>query len=180
MIFPPNRILYFITLLLISLAFSSCGGMRVTYDYDTATDFSNYATYNYRENMAMGLSELDEGRIKHAMDSVLYGLGLQYSEEPDLYINIYSQAYTEPGRTNVGVGVGGTGRNVGGGVSIGVPVGRESIYREFFIDFVDSGGQDLVWQALVATKYNPMADVEEREEFFRELVRKALEGYPPE
>lgn len=158
----------------------SCGGMRVNYDYDSKTNFSNYTTYNYQPEMASGLSEFDERRLLHAMDSVLQARGFQFSEEPELLINIYSQAYTEPSRSNVGIGVGGTGRTVGGGVSIGVPVGRETIQREFYIDFVDEKTQELFWQALVATKFNPMAKAEAREEFFKELVAKVLEGYPPQ
>ncbi|WP_372975852.1 DUF4136 domain-containing protein, partial [Muriicola sp.] len=102
----------------------SCSSLRVDYDYDPGTDFSSYRTYNYYPDMQTGLSDLDTRRLLSSLDSVLLSKGFSSSEEPDFLINIESRELRLPRNSSVGVGLGGGGRNMGGGVSIGVPIGR--------------------------------------------------------
>ena len=68
----------------------SCNAVRVNYDYDKATNFSNYTTYNYFSDIESGLSELDEKRLVKALDSALQAKGYLLAEEPDFFINILS------------------------------------------------------------------------------------------
>ena len=101
------------------LLFMSCHVVRVQTDYEKETNFSNYSTYNYFSDLETGLSELDEKRLIKVLDAVMQSKGLLLSEEPDFLVNIQSGIYQTPRNNTVGVGVGGTGRNVGGGVSVG-------------------------------------------------------------
>ena len=119
---------------------TSCAGTRVNYDYDKATDFSNYTSYNYFSDMDSGLSQLDEKRLLRALDSTLQTKGFLLTEEPDFYINILSSEFRSAPSNAVGVGIGGTGRNVGGGVSVGLPLGNSGIQRRIQFDFVRKKG----------------------------------------
>jgi len=159
--------------------FASCGVVRVHYDYDKATDFSNYSTYNYYPDLKTGLSELDENRLLNIMDITLQTKGLQFSEEPDFLINISSESFQAPQNTSVGVGVGGTGRNVGGGVSVGIPVGNRKLQRQITFDFVDAKKEELFWQAVSESSFKENTSPIVREQKLAELVDKVLSKYPP-
>lgn len=157
----------------------SCASVRVNYDYEKATDFTQYKTYNYYPDMETGLSELDSKRFFDIMDVHLQQKGLQLSDTPDFYINIKSSEYEETQQNTVGVGVGGSGRNVGGGISVGIPVGQAIINRQIIIDFVDESNIGLFWQAVTESSYNPNTTPEKRESILQQIVIKALEGFPP-
>ncbi len=158
----------------------SCNAVRVNYDYDKATDFSNYATYNYFEDMESGLSQLDEKRLLDILDSTLQAKGYLLSEEPEFLINIKSFVFQSNSGNNVGVGVGGGGRNVGGGLSIGIPVGNSGIQRQILFDFVDANKNSLFWQADTQSGFRDNAAPIDREEQLKRVVAKAFSKYPPE
>lgn len=157
----------------------SCASVRVNYDYEKSTDFNTYKFYNYYSAMDMGMSELDSKRLLDALDAGLQAKGLSLSDAPDFLINIKSSQFQEAQRNNVGVGVGGGGGNVGGGISIGIPVGQAKITREIVFEFVDENKSGLFWQAISETNLQPNANPEAREAQFRAIVTKVLEGYPP-
>lgn len=159
--------------------FVSCSAIKVNYDYDKETDFSAYSTYNYYPDMDTGLSELDTKRLLRAIDSTLRGKGFLLSEEPEFLIGIVSSSFQAPRNNTVGVGIGGGGRNVGGGMSIGLPVGTTNIKREIQFDFVDSQKDELFWQAVTESTLRENSSPQEREEKLRALVVKAFEKYPP-
>jgi len=126
-----------------------------------------------------GLSELDTKRLFNILDKRLSVKGMTLSDTPDFYINIQSSEYQENQQSTVGVGVGGTRRNVGGGISIGIPVGQANVNRQIIIDFVDESKNGLFWQAITESSFNPNAAPEKREERLTAIVDKVLEGYPP-
>ncbi len=166
-------------LFLWGLLFSSCVSVRVQYDYDKTADFSSYSTYAYYPELETGLSQLDSRRLMKALDSVMQGKGFLLSEEPDFLINIQSSSYRSPQNSAVGVGMGGGGRNVGGGVSIGLPLGQGNLEREIVFDLVDSQKDALIWQAVSTSQFNENATPRERERKLREVVQKVFARYPP-
>ena len=159
---------------------TSCGSIRVDYDYEKSTNFSAYKTYNYYTDIQSGMSELDTKRLIRALDEALQRRGYTLSEIPDFFIDIKSSEFQQARQNNVGVGVGGSGRNVGGGISIGLPLGQTQLAREIVFDFVDENGIGLIWQAISESNYRPNASPEKREAHFKTLVEKVLEGFPPE
>ncbi len=158
----------------------SCNAVRVNYDYDKATDFSNYTTYNYFEDMQSGLSQLDEKRLLNILDSTLQSKGYLLSEEPEFLINIKSAVFQSNSGNNVGVGVGGGGRNVGGGLSIGIPVGNSGVQRQILFDFVDASKNALFWQADTESSFKENTTPLCREEQLKNIVKKAFSKYPPD
>ncbi|RIA10539.1 uncharacterized protein DUF4136 [Flavobacteriaceae bacterium MAR_2010_72] len=165
--------------ILVILLFVSCAPVRVNYDYERGVDFSKYKTYNYYQDLNTGLSELDTNRLLDVLDAGLQAKGFTLSETPDFFVNIVSDEYQEAQRNSVGVGMGGTGRNVGGGISIGIPLGQGTMNRQIIFDFVDENGKGLFWQAVSESSYNPNATPEQREAKLKAIVNKVLSGYPP-
>ncbi len=158
---------------------SSCAPVRVNYDYDKSVNFNTYKTYNYYADMTTGLSDLDSKRFLTILDSSLVAKGIRLSETPDFFIDIKSSEHHSAQRSNVGVGLGGGGRHIGGGISIGVPVGQSKMERTITIDFVDENKKQLFWQAVSESSYNPNTTPEKREAQFLVLIQKVLEQYPP-
>ncbi len=165
--------------LLLLFLIVSCAPIYVNYDYEKGTDFTQYKTYNYYSDMETGLSELDTKRLFNILDERLIAKGFSLSDTPDFYVNIQSGEYQESQRNTVGVGVGGSGQNVGGGISVGIPIGQANVNRQIIIDFVDESKNGLFWQAVTESSFNPNATPEKREERLIAIVDKVLEGYPP-
>ena len=157
------------------MSFKKC---YVNYDFDRNTDFSSYTTYNYFSELETGLNQLDEKRLMNALDITLQSKGLMFSEEPDIFINIKSSIFRAQQSNAVGVGLGG-GRNVGGGVSIGIPVGGPKLKRQLQIDFVDKKKDLLVWQAVSDSPFKEQSTPIEKEQKMQELVIKIFDKYPP-
>ncbi|MEO9512005.1 MAG: DUF4136 domain-containing protein [Flavobacteriaceae bacterium] len=158
----------------------ACSSVKVSYDYDQATDFSGYTTYNYFSDIESGLSALDEKRLVRVLDSTLQSKGYLLAEEPDFYINILSRAFRNAPNNAVGVGIGGTGRNVGGGVSIGLPLGNSGIQRSIQFDFVDAQRDALFWKASSESGFRENASPSVREERLRAVVKKVFSKFPPQ
>lgn len=157
----------------------SCNAVRVNYDYDKETDFSNYGTYGYYSDLTTGLTELDTKRLLDAVDAEMQTKGIRFAEDPDFFINIESRSFRAAQNNSVGVGVGGGGRNIGGGVSIGIPVGQPNLEREIRFDFIDSKKETLFWQAVSESAFKESSSPEEREERLRALAAKVFAKYPP-
>ncbi|MFL0354043.1 DUF4136 domain-containing protein [Xanthomarina sp. GH4-25] len=157
----------------------SCG-VTVNYDYEKTTDFSKYKSYSYFTNMDTGLSEFDAKRLFKALDDAMALKGMTLLEDSDFIINIKSATFQEvQSRSSVGVGVGGGGGNVGGGVSVGIPIGQANMSRQITFEFVDANTNQLFWQAISSETDIPRDYPEEREAKFKQIVTKVLEGFPP-
>lgn len=165
--------------ILFALVFTSCGTV-VNYDYEKSTDFAQYKTYNYFDDMQTGLSGLDNKRLMRAIDSKLESMGYTRTDNASFYIDIQSQDIQNRNNSNVGVGVGGTGGNVGGGVSIGLPLGGNQYTRELVVEFVDVNNNNrMFWQAVSESSYRQNASPEKRQENFNALVEKIFAEFPP-
>lgn len=168
-----------ITSLVLLLFVISCAPIRVNYDYDKNTNFTPYKTYNYYSGMTTGLSDLDTKRLLNALDKKLTEKGFALAETPDFFIDIKSSEYQETQRNNVGVGLGGGGSNMGGGISIGLPIGQANVNRQITIDFVDENKKQLFWQAVSESSFKPNAAPEKREALLNAIAEKVLTQYPP-
>jgi hypothetical protein len=169
----------FFKMMILIIFVSSCAPIYVNYDYEKGTDFSKYKNYNYYSDMETGLSELDTKRLLDAFDLQLKEKGFNLSNTPDFFIDIKSIEFHGLQRETVGVGVGGGGGNVGGGISIDLPIGQTNINKQITIDFVDENIKQLFWEAVSESSFNPKSDPEKREAKLNAIVEKILSKYPP-
>ena len=170
----------FLKIIILTVLIVSCAPIRVSYDYDRAANFNTYKTYQYYSNLDTGLSDLDTKRLLNIIDAKMETKGYHLSENPDFFIDIKSTTIQNTQRQTVGIGIGGTGRNVGGGLSVGLPIGQANINRQIIIEFVDENKKQLFWQAISETSFRPNATPEKREAQFNAIIDKVLAGYPPE
>jgi hypothetical protein len=161
------------------LTIFACAPIRVNYDFDREINFSKYKTYNYFSDMNTGLSELDTKRFLETLDAKLATLGITFSETPNFYIDITSRTVQSAQQSSIGLGVGGTGSNVGGGVSMGIPIGQSNLNRQLTIEFVDTTNKRLFWQAISESSYSEKATPQVREDEIKQLIDKIFAVYPP-
>ncbi|MEP1487641.1 MAG: DUF4136 domain-containing protein [Algibacter sp.] len=168
-----------ILIAVLTLAIVSCAPVRVNYDFDKTVDFTKYKTYQYFGDMKTGLSPLDTKRFLDALDTQLAEKGFKVSDTPDFLIDIKSSEFQAAPKQTIGVGLGGGGRNVGGGVSIGLPIGQPNLNRQVTIDFVDEKGVGLFWQAVSESGFKQNETPEKREARLHAIAEKILVEYPP-
>lgn len=169
----------YVGIVFILMLFAACNAPRVVYDFDRNADFTKYKTYNFLPDIQTGLNELDDKRLFRQTDSILQSRGFVRTATPDFYINIQASAFQPSNNGGVGVGVGGGGRGVGGGISVGLPVAGAKLNQQLVFDFVDVRKDELFWQAVAEGYYKEKATPEEHEAYFRKVLLKVLEDYPP-
>ncbi|WP_299103652.1 DUF4136 domain-containing protein [uncultured Tenacibaculum sp.] len=155
-----------------------CASVNVVSDYDSKTNFKQYATFLFYEDAGKGLNELDVKRIEREIVSGLESKGMRVNEAPTMYVNIVSEERVSENRNTIGVGIGG-GRNVGFGISGGIPIGGRKIQQQLVIDFVDAKTNELIWQGIANTEVKERTSPEEREQHYKKVIHKILEQYPP-
>ena len=156
-----------------------CAPVQVYYDFEKSTDFKKYKTYNYYTEMESGLSYFDQQRMLDAIDSNMLKKGLALSSNPDFFVNIRSEEGANQQLGSVGVGVAGTGGNVGGGVSVGIPMGSAQGSRRIVFEFIDENAKKLIWEAVTITSLRIEGTPNEREASIKTICDKVLEGFPP-
>jgi hypothetical protein len=166
--------------LLILLAITSCSSIRVTTDFDSKVDFSQYKTYAFHKSGIdkVEISDLDKRRILRAIDTELSKKGMTKSETPDLLINIFTKERerVDVNQFNSGWGYGwGWGWNpyMWGGQTY-ISTSTEGV---LFIDLIDNKKKELVWQG-EGTGYLEL-DQAYKESRINEFVSKILEKFPP-
>lgn len=159
---------------------SSCSTTRVTYDYDHTVDFSKYQTYSLYPELHSGLNPFDEERLLRSLSVALREKGLRRAENPDFYVNVFTEQFREESRNSIGIGIGGGGGNMGIGVSGGFPIGGPDTYLRIIIDFIDAPLDTLIWQAVIESKFENNVSPEKQQAQFNKIISEALEEYPPE
>lgn len=166
-------------LLLISLFLVSCGA-TVAIDYDTKTDFTDFTTYQFYQDIDSGLNDLDNKRIMSAIENSLQNRGFTRTDYCRFYIDFYASESISESRNTLGIGIGGGGRNVGVGVSGGIPIGGRVINQQLTIDIIDATmDQELAWQAKINGELSENATPEQREAYYISAIEKALQKFPP-
>jgi len=165
---------YFFLLVIIG-----CSSSKIAYDYDSQTDFNQYKTFNFFEDAGKGLNELDIKRVTYEITAALKAKGMQLTENPDMYINILSEERESLNRNTIGVGLGSGGRNVGFGISGGIPIESRKINQQLTIDFVESKYNQLIWQGISNSEIKEKTTPEERRVYYQKLIQKIMSNYPP-
>ncbi|WP_224489017.1 DUF4136 domain-containing protein [Robertkochia flava] len=161
----------------------SCSSVKVSYDYDQKEDYSKYQVYDFFSPMNTMLGELDSRRAIRAVDQILREKGftkVQEGETPQFYVNIKSEMFQEVPSSSIGIGMGGTGADVSGGVSMGFPVGDPTLKRVIYLDMVNVKQDALFWQARCEVSYKESISPGQRDAEMYKIMEKALSAFPPE
>lgn len=155
-----------------------CSSSKVVYDYDTKTNFTKYTTYHFFDDVGNGLNELDVKRFTRSVDAIMDSLQIKKTDKPSFFINVISEKSDVVG-DDVGVGIGGGGRNIGIGISTGISIGGNKINERITVDFVDAESNQLFWQGTMNVKVREKIKPKDREELVQNIIQKILSNYPP-
>ncbi|TDQ30067.1 DUF4136 domain-containing protein [Tenacibaculum caenipelagi] len=161
------------------LVFIGCSSSKIVYDYDSQANFSSYKTFNFFEDAGKGLNELDVKRVTNELTTSLEAKGMRLAENPDIYINILSSERPSINRNTIGLGIGSGGRNVGFGISGGIPIESRKINQQLTVDFVESKNNQLIWQGVANSEIKEKTSPEERRIYYQKLIKKMVSNYPP-
>lgn len=170
-------------LLTVFLLLASCSSLKVAHDYDRELDYSQYRTYDFFEPMDTRLGPLDTKRALRAVDRILQSRGYvkaNNTAKPQFFVNIKSEVIQGAPSGSVGIGMGGTGNQVGAGISVGVPVGEPTLKQIVYLDMVDVAADALFWQARVEAPVRESQTPEQREKRMYAIMEKALAMFPPD
>ncbi len=160
---------------------AACSSISTTEDYDRATNFSQYKTYEWKTVDPIQ-NQILEQRLKSAVESTLSSKGLRKSaENPDLWVvphtRLDKQTQISTYNSGWGYGYGWRGGYGGGGMTAStvseIPVGT------LIIDLVDANKKQLVWRGTASKTLEPDASPEAKEKNINAALQKMFAGYPP-
>jgi hypothetical protein len=158
---------------------ASCSTVRVSSDYDTATDFSKFKTFAfYKKGIdKVEISDLDKRRILKAIENEMIAKGFTISENPDVLVNIFTKSRQKVDVYNHNSMYFGWhpwyyGPNFGTHISK---------YTEgtLFVDLIDAKTKELAWQGIGSGALNTTGNVTKKEERIKEFVAEIMSKYPP-
>lgn len=156
----------------------SCKPVEI--DYDSRTNFNKYKTYNYYSGMRSGLNELNDSRMRRAIDNELRGKGFVKSNNPDVLINYYTKQTKKPSYSSVGLGIGKSiGRRSGIGINTRVPIGGNKKMQHITFDIIDKSQDKLIWQGAMNADVKEGGSVANRDAQYMRNVSKLLRNFPP-
>ena len=162
-----------------ALLFFSCVTPRIVYDYDKETDFSKYTSFDFYPELQLYMSHFDSTRVVEQFEKAFLIKGIKRESSPEIFVNILSEQFEAPSRNSVGIGVGGTGRNVGVGISGQIPLQSNTLTQVFTVEFIDTSKDLLVWECKYEGRFNVNMASEAKEAYFKEVFEKILSRYPP-
>lgn len=174
------KLLKFLPLLAV-LFLASCSSVQVNTDYDSSVNFNEFKTYAFMKDGVdkINISDLDKKRILKAIDEQLAAKGYTKSDNPDLLINLFTDAKQVVNVNTYGGWGYGMYRPWGWNPWMMGP-GYQSVSTStqgiLFIDVLKASNKELIWQGK-GTGYltNKQSKKEER---INEFVAKVLETFP--
>ena len=156
----------------------SCKSVEM--DYDSRTNFTKYKTYNFYPNNRSGLNELNDARMRRAIDQVLRDKGFIKSNNPDILVNYYTKQTKKPSYNSLGVGIGSRiGRRSGISLNTRVPIQSNKKIQHITFDIVDKKADKLIWQGAMNADVNEGGTVARRDAQYLRNVSKLLRNFPP-
>ncbi len=168
-----------VLLVITSLLLFSCATPKVVYDYDKETSFSSYKTFNFYPDIQLDMNQLDSTRVLQQVENALVLKGLKKSSTPDVFVNIVSEQFETPSNNSIGIGLGSGGRNVGVGISGGIPIRSNTLTQLFKVDLIDVAKDALIWQGTFEGKFKKRINPEAKNEYFKITFEKIFSEYPP-
>lgn len=177
-IFHKKIVMKLVSVGLLAFLLLSCGA-TVSVDFEEETTWNRYTSYAFYPEIESGFNELDDKRIKNAIDSIFGIRTVQVSNTPQFYINFYGQQVLANSRNTIGIGLGGGGGNVGVSGGVGIPISGRVIQQQLTLDFVDVATDELIWKAVIDAQLKERATPKQKEAHYLNLMRKALKKFPP-
>ncbi|MBZ5697445.1 MAG: DUF4136 domain-containing protein [Acidobacteriia bacterium] len=150
-------------------------GQDVHYNYDRATNFAAYKTYQWADIQGGAVTDqLVDQNIKRAVDEQLALKGLTKVEKgADLYVG-YQAAVNEERRVDVW----GTGPRWGGGMAQAET--RTIKVGQLVINMYDPARKQLIWRGVATKTLEPSKDPDKNYRNLQKAMAKLFKNYPPQ
>jgi len=179
------RKFHLLSLLLSALLLHGCAGKKISFDYDSSTDFSQIKTYQWDPQPSAGFAKanpLIHKRIISAIDKNLESRGLKPSDSADMTISyrlsLEKKLSSSPVSMGIGMSVGKSNRG-----HISVSSGnrlKEVTEGTLVIDMISNPDKTLIWRAMSSQKISRKASSAEKSESrINSIVYDMLVNYPP-
>ena len=166
-------------LILLVFVMTSCSSVKVATDYDREANFGQYQTYAFFKPGIdkAEISDLDKKRILRAIDTEMQQKGFTKSDNPDLLVSIFTKT-----KENVNIYNNAYGYGYGWGWSpwywgAGHNTINSTTEGTLYIDLVDAGKKELVWQGMGTAAL--ASKVDQKQDRINKIVEEILEKYPP-
>jgi hypothetical protein len=172
-----KKLLFPIFILLIA---ASCATIKVSSDFDKSAQFPGYKTYAFTpEALNLNIEELNRKRLITAIENELSLKGFTKSENPDVLIDV--NVTGEKKQTATATSTGGYHGRYGWGGGYGTTTVNYDSYVEgtLFIEMIDAGKKEMVWQARGVGTIDPDASADKREKNINYAVKQIFTQYPP-
>lgn len=170
--------------------FAACSSIRVSQDYDAATDFDALKRFawQFESQPKTGDARLDDqfanNRIRTAVEQTLLAAGYSRAQKTSAdfllayHLGIQRKIQSSGPSTGVGLGVGRSGRYGSIGFSTGSDV--ES-YDEglLVLDVLAPDGKTLLWRGKGTRTVDVHAKPEKKTKHIQAMVEKILKQFPP-
>ena len=162
--------------------------IQVNSDYDPATNFSGFHTYNWLpapQNAIGGPSNsLLDARIREAVENqlALRGYDKQTTGSPDFLVNyhVVVKGVLDVRTIHDTYGYGRRYRGGwGGGMGTSTTYVREAQQGTVFLDFLNPQTQDLLWRGTAQGYIDPSLKPEEKTKRIHKAVGLLLDQFPP-
>ena len=168
-----------------ALAAIACSQIAVTSDYDPATNFATYKTYDWipTPQRPGGDPRLETPflatRIREAVNAQMEARGYRKreSEPPDLLIayHVAIQGKLDISTVPASYGYGYRGARAGVATTTVRPYEEGTLV----LDMIDGPTRQLIWRGAAQAEVKESATPEERQARINEAVHKLLEQFPP-
>ncbi|MBC2712234.1 MAG: DUF4136 domain-containing protein [Desulfosarcina sp.] len=180
-----------IAIVVTTLVVMGCSGVKVSQDYDPATDFKSMKTFRWAVETQEKTGDpridnpLQDTRIRAAVERLLTEKGFIKSADgaPTFLIRyqyVLRQKIESDGTSGgIGFGIGSSGRH--GGIAIGTGNSvREYDEGSLVIDLVDTASDALLWRGTGTQRFTEYDDPAKTTGDINALVEKILAQFPPQ
>ena len=169
-------------ILLLSLVTFSCATMKISYDYDRQSDFSEYKTYTLsEESYKLPIQQLNLDRLIKSVETEMNAKGFTKSDNADIIVDITvtGQQVQTATATTTGNVYGYRRWGYGGGFSTTQVNYDQYTEGTLILSFVDTSTNKIVWQGTGTKTLLENVSPEKREQNINYAVQQVLKNYPP-
>lgn len=163
------------------LALASCNTVQVASDYDNTVNFQEFKTYAFLKEGVdeVKISDLDKKRILKAIDEEMSAKGYTKSTNPDLLINIFTDAKQVVSVNHYGGWGYGFYRPWGWNPWMwgpAYPMVSTSTEGVLYIDVLSAKNKELIWQGK-GTGYLTYKQ-SKKDQRIKEFTNKVMQSFP--
>lgn len=162
--------------------FGACSSVKVSSDFDREANFASYKTYAFtKEALELPVGDINRKRIIDAVVNELSAKGFTSSNQPDVWVDLKvntedKESATATTSSPYGAGY---GYRWGGGFSTTTINVEQYTEGTMFVDIIDAGKKQLVWQGRAVGTLDPDASAQRRESNIKAAIKQIFTEYPP-